>query len=124
MGVVVFHLRTRRPPDHWRPNPTQLDRAATRREDFRHAGRNVDSPMQVALTRYNLAVLKFLRLSTILFLLSAAALAQGPAAAGQTVLVAPFENQSKAPGIEWISDSFPELLQERLNSTTLLILPR
>jgi tetratricopeptide (TPR) repeat protein len=68
--------------------------------------------------------LKFLRLSTIFFLLSAAALAQGPATAGQTILVAPFENQSKAPGLEWISDSFPELLQERLNSTTLLVLPQ
>ena len=79
----------------------------------------------VALTRYNLLVLKFLWLSTILLLLlSSAALAQGPATAGQTILVAPFENQSKAPGLEWISDSFPELLQERLNSATLLVLPR
>ena len=40
------------------------------------------------------------------------------------MLVVPFENQSKAPGIEWISDSFPELLQERLNSSTLFVLPR
>jgi len=40
------------------------------------------------------------------------------------VLVVPFDNQSKAPGIEWISDSFPELLQERLNSATLFVLPR
>jgi tetratricopeptide (TPR) repeat protein/TolB-like protein len=79
--------------------------------------------VRIALTRYNLSVLKFLRLSTILFLLSAA-LAQGPATAGQTVLVAPFENQSKAPGIEWISESFPELLRERLNSPTLFVLPR
>jgi tetratricopeptide (TPR) repeat protein/TolB-like protein len=76
-------------------------------------------------TRYNLPVLKFLWLSIILLLLlSAAALAQGPATTGQTILVAPFENQSKAPGLEWISDSFPELLQERLNSATLLVLPR
>lgn len=36
----------------------------------------------------------------------------------------PFENQSKAPGIEWIGDSFPELFQERLNSPTLYIVPR
>jgi tetratricopeptide (TPR) repeat protein/TolB-like protein len=69
--------------------------------------------------------LKFLRLSVIFhLLLSAAALAQGPATAGQTVLVVPFDNQSKAPGIEWISASFPELLQERLNSATLFVLPR
>ncbi len=57
-------------------------------------------------------------------LLSPAAFAQGPATAGQTVLVVPFENQSKAPGIEWIADAFPELLQERLNSATLFVLPR
>jgi len=57
-------------------------------------------------------------------LLSAAAFAETPATAGETVLVVPFENQSKAPGIEWISDSFPELLQERLNSSTLFVLPR
>src|SRR5579863_10687821 len=80
---------------------------------------------QKPVTRYNLLALKHLRFSAILllFFFSAAALAQGPAA-GQTVLVVPFENQSKASGIEWISDSFPELLQERLNSATLFVLPR
>jgi tetratricopeptide (TPR) repeat protein len=78
---------------------------------------------QDAATRDNLLVLKFLRLTSTL-LLSAAAFAQSPATAGQNVLVVPFENQSKAPGIEWISDSFPELLQERLNSSKLFILPR
>jgi tetratricopeptide (TPR) repeat protein len=78
-----------------------------------------------ALTGYNLLALKFLRLSAVLcLLLSAAAFADTPATAGETVLVVPFENQSKAPGIEWISDSFPELLQERLNSATLFVLPR
>ena len=40
------------------------------------------------------------------------------------MLVVPFENQSHAPGIEWISDAFPELLQERLSPTTLFVLPR
>jgi len=78
---------------------------------------------QGAPTRYNLLALKFLQLSAML-LLSAVAFAQGPATAGQTLLVVPFENQSKAPGIEWISDSFPELLQERINSATLFVLPR
>jgi tetratricopeptide (TPR) repeat protein len=69
--------------------------------------------------------LKFLRLSAAFCLfLTASAFSQVPATAGETVLVAPFENQSKAPGIEWISDSFPELLQERLNSATLFVLPR
>jgi tetratricopeptide (TPR) repeat protein/TolB-like protein len=69
--------------------------------------------------------LKFLRLSAVcLLFFSAAALAQGPTDAGQTVLVVPFDNQSKAPGIEWVGDAFPELLQERLNSPTLFVLPR
>lgn len=36
----------------------------------------------------------------------------------------PFENQSKVPGIEWIGESFPELLQERLDSPTMFVLPR
>jgi tetratricopeptide (TPR) repeat protein len=72
---------------------------------------------------YNRVALKLFRLSAIL-LLSTTAFAQGLATAGETVLVVPFENQSKAPGIEWISDSFPELLQERLNSAKLLVLPR
>jgi tetratricopeptide (TPR) repeat protein len=57
-------------------------------------------------------------------LLTAATFGETPSTAGETVLVVPFENQSKAPGIEWISDSFPELLQERLNSATLFVLPR
>src|SRR5579863_904864 len=78
---------------------------------------------QRPVTRYNLVALKLLRLSAIIIVLTTAALAQGPAT-GQTVLVVPFENQSKAPGIEWIGDSFPELLQERLNSATLFVLPR
>lgn len=78
---------------------------------------------QSAFSRYNLLALKFLRLSVIL-LLCTAAFAQAPANTGLNVLAVPFENQSKAPGIAWISDSFPELLQERLNSAKLFVLPR
>ena len=75
-------------------------------------------------TRYNLQALKFVPLIALLLCFSATGLAQEPAVIGQTVLVVPFENQSKAPGLEWIGDSFPELLQERLNSPTLYVLPR
>jgi TolB-like protein len=74
--------------------------------------------------RYNLGTLKFVRLIALLVYFSAIAIGQQAATAGQTVLVVPFENQSKAPGIEWIGDSFPELLQSRLNSPTLYVLPR
>jgi tetratricopeptide (TPR) repeat protein len=68
--------------------------------------------------------LRFLRFIAPLFCLSALAIGQEAAKTGQTVLVVPFENLSKAPGIEWIGDSFPELLQERLNSPSLYVLPR
>jgi Flp pilus assembly protein TadD/TolB-like protein len=96
---------------------------------FANAGRfkqNVQSLSphnQSAFSRYNLLALKLLRLSAIL-LLCTAAFAQAPANTGLNLLVVPFENQSKAPGIAWISDSFPELLQERLNSAKLFVLPR
>src|SRR5579863_287624 len=101
-----------------RPNegqPTQ--------HDLKKNVRSLSPHNQRPVTRYNLVALKLLRLSAIIIALTTVALAQGPAT-GQTVLVVPFENQSKAPGIEWIGDSFPELLQERLNSATLFVLPR
>jgi len=82
---------------------------------------------RLACSRYNLIVLRFLWLSLIVLLvICAAALAQTPTPAtpGQTFLVVPFENQSKAPGLEWIGDSFPELLQQRLDSPTVYVLPR
>jgi tetratricopeptide (TPR) repeat protein/TolB-like protein len=77
-----------------------------------------------ALSRYNRLALKLLRLFTCIVISSTFVLAETSASVGKTVLVVPFENQSKAPGLEWISESFPELLQERLNSPTLFILPR
>jgi tetratricopeptide (TPR) repeat protein/TolB-like protein len=42
----------------------------------------------------------------------------------RTLLVLPFENTSKAPGLEWISESFPEVLGKRLASPRLYIVPR
>jgi tetratricopeptide (TPR) repeat protein len=40
--------------------------------------------------------------------------AQSPPAIPKTVLIVPFENLSKAPGIEWIGESFPEVLSQRM----------
>jgi len=68
--------------------------------------------------------LKLLSFIAIFLSLSAFALAQTLHTAGQNILVIPFENRSKAPGLEWIGDSFPEVLQERLNLPNLFILPR
>ena len=40
------------------------------------------------------------------------------------MVVIPFENRSDAPGLEWISESFPELLGERLSSPDFYVIPR
>jgi tetratricopeptide (TPR) repeat protein len=67
--------------------------------------------------------LRFLTLIYI-FLVAGVAAGQTSPGPGRTVLVVPFDNASKAPGIEWVGDSFPELLQERLDSPSLYVLSR
>jgi len=42
----------------------------------------------------------------------------------QTVVVMPFENRSSAPGLEWISEAFPEILGQRMASQDLYVLGR
>ena len=75
-------------------------------------------------SRYNLLALKLRWVSTILpFFFILAAHGQTTIAAGQTLLVVPFENRSRAPGLEWIGDSFPELLKQRLDSPSIYVLP-
>ncbi|HEY7098370.1 MAG TPA: tetratricopeptide repeat protein [Terriglobales bacterium] len=59
-----------------------------------------------------------------LLLLLSTAFAQTPATPGQMVFVVRFENRSKAPGLEWISESFPELFRQRLTSPALYVIPR
>ncbi|MGC2109425.1 MAG: tetratricopeptide repeat protein [Candidatus Korobacteraceae bacterium] len=39
----------------------------------------------------------------------------------QTLLVMPFENQTSAPGLEWISEAFPEVLSQRMASPRLYV---
>ncbi len=56
-------------------------------------------------------------------LLSATCFAQGHAGA-ETLLVLPFDNTSKAPGLEWISESFPELLGQRMSSPATYVINR
>jgi len=43
---------------------------------------------------------------------------------GKTILILPFENMSAAPGLEWVSESFPEVLGEKLASANRLIIGR
>ncbi len=51
-------------------------------------------------------------------------LAQTDTPANETVIVMPFENASGAPGLEWISESFPETLTQRLSSPGVFVLTR
>ncbi|HEX8815524.1 MAG TPA: tetratricopeptide repeat protein [Terriglobales bacterium] len=67
--------------------------------------------------------MRYLRFIFVLLLTSLAA-AQTATTPGRTILIIPFDNVSKAPGIEWVGDSFPELLQERLDSPSLYVLSR
>jgi Tfp pilus assembly protein PilF/TolB-like protein len=52
------------------------------------------------------------------------ALGQQAPPATRTVLVMPFENQSSAPGLEWIGESFPEVLPQRMASPRLYVISR
>lgn len=40
------------------------------------------------------------------------------------VLVVPFENRSKAPGLEWVGDSFPEIIGQTLSRSRLFVVAR
>ncbi|HUK43032.1 MAG TPA: tetratricopeptide repeat protein [Candidatus Bathyarchaeia archaeon] len=44
--------------------------------------------------------------------------------ATQTLLVMPFENRSSAPGLEWIAESFPEVLSQRMASSAVYAMGR
>jgi tetratricopeptide (TPR) repeat protein len=58
------------------------------------------------------------------FLAVAMATAQSASNTSQTLLILPFENSSKTPGLEWIGESFPEVMGERMGSATLYAVPR
>ncbi|MFB3916583.1 MAG: tetratricopeptide repeat protein [Terriglobales bacterium] len=60
----------------------------------------------------------------IFLLLATVALAQSIPQSSQTMLVLPFENASKAPGLEWIGEAFAEVLGQRLASPGLYVVPR
>jgi len=66
------------------------------------------------------------RIAALLLLAIAATsvVAQNTSLSGQSVFILPFENRSNAPGLEWISESFPELLEERLASPGIYVLTR
>src|SRR5581483_12021917 len=42
----------------------------------------------------------------------------------QTVMLMPFENQSSAPGLEWIGEAFPAVISQRMARPQLYIISR
>ena len=50
--------------------------------------------------------------------------AQSASTTTRTLLILPFENASKTPGLEWIGESFPEAMDERMSAATLYVVPR
>ena len=61
----------------------------------------------------------------LLVFFAASGIAQTVAHNGvQTVLVLPFENRSKAPGLDWIGEAFPEVLGQRLTAAHLNLISR
>jgi tetratricopeptide (TPR) repeat protein len=53
-----------------------------------------------------------------------AATADSPGWDGHLVLVLPFEDQSARPDLDWIGDSFPTILNERLGAAGFMVLGR
>lgn len=49
---------------------------------------------------------------------------QDKSAAGRTLVVFPFENQSPTPGLEWLGEAFPTALHQQLNSPVLYVASR
>jgi tetratricopeptide (TPR) repeat protein len=57
-------------------------------------------------------------------LLSQAGFGQSTAGAGHLVIIVPFENFSKAPGIDWIGEAFPEVLGQRFSAAQYYVVAR
>jgi tetratricopeptide (TPR) repeat protein len=70
---------------------------------------------------YNRGVLKRI---LIAFLAATLGVAQTTPQAAQTLLVLPFENAAKAPGLAWIAEAFPEVLGQRMASPSLYVISR
>ena len=76
--------------------------------------------------RYNQNVLKraVVLILTVPLLLVAYLYAQGRPASGRTLVVVPFENTSPTPGLEWLSEAFPEAFHQQLNSPVVYVASR
>jgi len=57
-------------------------------------------------------------------LLACASAAHAQTHVTRLVLIVPFENHSKAPGLEWVSESFPEVMGRTLSKGRLFVVSR
>lgn len=46
------------------------------------------------------------------------------ASVNKAVLILPFQNNSKAPGLEWVGEAFAEVLGQRMQSTSVFVISR
>ncbi len=60
----------------------------------------------------------------MVLLVCGGAAAQHVRGTSQTMVILPFENASKAPGIEWIGEAFPEVLGQRMSIPSLTMYSR
>lgn len=69
-------------------------------------------------------ILTLLLLVSSFAVLAAAQVSSEAGAQSKTLLVLPFENASKAPGLEWIGEGFAEVLSDRMASPLLYSIAR
>jgi Tfp pilus assembly protein PilF/TolB-like protein len=44
--------------------------------------------------------------------------------ANRIVLILPFHNDSKAPGLEWVGEAFPEVMRQQMQSSSIFVISR
>ena len=99
---------------------------------FCSEGLGVREAIHLTATVYNRGTLQYFHLRFVQCIATIATVVcfLGTSAAGQalpgtqTLMVMPFENQSSAPGLEWISESFPEVLSQRMASARIFVMSR
>ncbi len=72
---------------------------------------------------YNHLILRRFLLFALILLLALPAFSQSYSG-GHIVLIVPFENTSKSPGIEWIGEAFSEVLGNRLSAAGFFVIRR
>lgn len=78
----------------------------------------------VSILKWPTDLFAFFRVLLFLLFATLVVAAQVTTPSAHTVLVLPFENASNAPGLQWISEAFPEVVGQRLESPSLYVISR